>query len=47
MELNKELLIERLSTKLELRGAFLYDYGIGEDAKEHLMANLKLLNTMS
>ncbi|MDR2285620.1 MAG: hypothetical protein LBE37_20575 [Sphingobacterium sp.] len=37
MELNKDLLIERLSTKLDLRGAFLYDYGVGEGIKTHLM----------
>lgn len=37
MELNKNLLIERLSAKLELRGAFLYDYGVGDAVKTHLM----------
>lgn len=37
MELNKNLLIERLSAKLELQGVFLYEYGIGEEFKEHLM----------
>lgn len=37
MELNKKLLIERLSSKLELQGVFLYDYGIGDEVKEHLM----------
>lgn len=42
MELNKKLLIERLSSKLELQGVFLYDYGIGE-VKEHLMEFVKSL----
>lgn len=37
MELNKKLLIERLSAKLELRGAFLYDYGVRDAIKTHLM----------
>lgn len=41
MELNKKLLIERLSSKLELQGIFLYDYGVGEEVKEHLMKILK------
>ncbi len=37
MELNRSLLIERLSSKLELQGVFLYDYGVGEEVREHLM----------
>lgn len=37
MELNKKLLIERLSSKLDLRGAFLYEDWIGDARAEHLM----------
>ncbi len=33
MELNRSLLIERLSLKLDLQGAFLYDYDVGEEIK--------------
>lgn len=37
MELDKEILIERLTSKLELQGVFLYNYSINEEIKEHLM----------
>ncbi|ERJ59618.1 HEPN domain-containing protein [Sphingobacterium paucimobilis] len=37
MELNKDLLIERLSSKLELRGVFLYEDWLGDTWVEHLM----------
>lgn len=43
MGLNKKLLIERLSSKLELQGVFLYDYGIGDEVKSHLMEFVKSL----
>ncbi|SKB54874.1 hypothetical protein SAMN05660841_01151 [Sphingobacterium nematocida] len=43
MELNKKLLIERLSSKLELQGRFLCDYFIGDEVKSHLIEFVKSL----
>lgn len=43
MELNRSLLIERWSLKLDLQGAFLYDYDVGEEIKAYLMDIVKIL----
>lgn len=37
MVLNKNVLIGRLSSNLDLQGIFLYDYGIGDGIKAHVM----------
>ncbi|WP_343561045.1 hypothetical protein [Sphingobacterium sp.] len=47
MELNKNLLIERLSSKLDLQAVFLYDYCIGDEIKAHLMVVIRPVKGVS